>query len=382
MYSLHGYGSMIADRVRMKAYSKALERTVREGSVVVDIGTGTGIFALLACRLGARRVYAIEQSEAIQVAKEIAAANSFDDRIEIIQKSSEQVELPEQADVIVSDIRGILPLFQNHLPVIVDARERFLKPDGVLIPGEDRLWACVVAAPEAYQHRVSVWESNEFGLDMGAIRRLIVNTVSKERFTREQMATTGKCWATLDYNNLTEADASGELSWSVEREVEAHGVALWFDTTLVKGIGFASSPGSEKTIYGNAFLPWERPVRLYPGDVIELTLRANLVGDDYVWQWHTKVRDPSDPGSVRVRFRQSTFFGQALSPTNLQKRQADYRPYLDRPGRIDLQILRLMDGERSVEQIARETSDYFRDEFPDWRAALARVGTLALRYCT
>jgi len=58
MYSLGGYGTMVADRVRVDAYAKALSKTVREGAVVVEIGTGPGIFAVLACRLGASRVYA------------------------------------------------------------------------------------------------------------------------------------------------------------------------------------------------------------------------------------------------------------------------------------------------------------------------------------
>mgnify|MGYP001184895145 CR=1 FL=1 len=73
---------MIADRVRMDAYVRALRQAVVPGSVVIDIGTGTGIFAMLACQFGARRVYAIEPDDAIQVAREIAAANGFADRID------------------------------------------------------------------------------------------------------------------------------------------------------------------------------------------------------------------------------------------------------------------------------------------------------------
>ena len=50
MYSLGGYGSMVADRVRVDAYAQALRKTVREGAVVLEIGTGPGIFAVLACQ--------------------------------------------------------------------------------------------------------------------------------------------------------------------------------------------------------------------------------------------------------------------------------------------------------------------------------------------
>ncbi|MGA9378220.1 MAG: 50S ribosomal protein L11 methyltransferase, partial [Phormidium sp.] len=100
MYSISGYGSMIADKGRMDAYVKALRQTVKPDSVVVDIGTGTGIFALLACQFGAKKVYAIEPSDAIQVAKEIAGKNGYGDRIIFIQDISTKVQLPELAKVI------------------------------------------------------------------------------------------------------------------------------------------------------------------------------------------------------------------------------------------------------------------------------------------
>ena len=88
MYSIADYGAMISDKVRMGAFVRALREAVKPGAVVIDIGTGTGIFALLACRFGARRVYAIEPDDAIQVAREIAVANGCADRIEFIQAMS------------------------------------------------------------------------------------------------------------------------------------------------------------------------------------------------------------------------------------------------------------------------------------------------------
>src|SRR6266498_2113357 len=111
MYSVFEHGWMIANKVRTDAYAQALRQTVKPGSVVLDLGTGTGIWALLACQFGAHKVYAIEQSDVIQVAREIAAANGYSERIEFIQELSTRVTLPEKADVLVSDVRGMLPLF-------------------------------------------------------------------------------------------------------------------------------------------------------------------------------------------------------------------------------------------------------------------------------
>src|SRR5688572_9107659 len=86
MYSLHFYGQMIADAARMEAYAAALRATVKPDSVVMDLGCGPGVFAVLACKLGARRVYAVEPENVISLAREIAAANGCASRIEFFEK--------------------------------------------------------------------------------------------------------------------------------------------------------------------------------------------------------------------------------------------------------------------------------------------------------
>ncbi len=128
MYSLTGHGHMVTDKLRTDAYAQALEQDIKTGDVVAEIGTGTGIFALLACRFGARRVYAFEPSAIIELAREIAAANGFADRIEFIPKLSFESALPERADVIVSDVHGVLPFFNRGLVSLIDARQSFSGP--------------------------------------------------------------------------------------------------------------------------------------------------------------------------------------------------------------------------------------------------------------
>src|SRR6185437_16151653 len=95
MYSLHFYGQMLADAPRMDAYAAALRRLVRPDSVVMDLGCGPGVFALLACKLGARRVYAVEPNNVIGLAREVAVANGLADRIEFFESLSTEITLPE-----------------------------------------------------------------------------------------------------------------------------------------------------------------------------------------------------------------------------------------------------------------------------------------------
>src|SRR5438034_88429 len=105
-YRVEHYGEMMCDSSRMAAYDRALRAACGLDSVVLDLGTGTGIHALLACRAGARHVYAVEWSDAIAIAREIAQANGFADRITFIQGRSTDITLPEPVDVVVMDLRG------------------------------------------------------------------------------------------------------------------------------------------------------------------------------------------------------------------------------------------------------------------------------------
>jgi protein arginine N-methyltransferase 1 len=371
---------MIADRRRMDAYEQALRQVIKPGSVVLDIGTGTGIFALLACKLGAGCVYAVEPSDAIQVAREIVAGNGYADRVRFIQDRSTRVSLAERAHVVVSDLRGVLPFFGHHLTSIADARRRLLAPDGVLIPRCDTLWAAVVEAPELYRPITSHDDGNGHDLDMRAARRFAANTWRKVRVEGEQLLVEPRCWATLDYATLESPDVHAKVTWKAERPGTGHGLCLWFDAIPGDGISFSNAPWAPELIYGQAFFPWSKPVTLDVGDIVSVDLRADLVDEDYVWRWDTRVLDQGDPGGIKADFKQSTFFSVPLSPSRLRKRAAGHVPILDEDGQIDRQILALMDGEISSGEIAHRIQDRFPARFASWRDALTRVGELSNRY--
>jgi len=380
MYSLDSYGSMIADRVRVDAYAEALRKTVREGSVVVEIGTGPGIFAVLACQLGASRVYAIEASEIIQVAREIAVANGCTEKIEFFEEFSGRVTLPTRADVILSDLRGVLPLFERHILVIVDARRRFLAPGGTLIPRKDTLWAAIVEAPKPYGELVDPWNHNAFGQDLSPARRLIVNQIHKVRVGADRLLTAPRLWATLDYDSVESPDVRGNLDWRVERAGTGHGLLVWFDTDLAADTGFSNAPSAPETIYGSLFVPWTQPATLEEGQTVRVDRQARLVENDYVWRWATCIEPLAGSGAALIHFDQSQLTGQVLSATQLHRKAADYVPHLSEQGRLRRRTLELMDGAVSLEEIARRLSAEFPECFPMWEQALSYAGMISQEY--
>lgn len=135
--------AMLNDRNRTETYLNALRSEVKPGQIVVDLGTGTGILATAAAKYGARRVYAIEAGGIASVARSMFAANGVDDRVTLVEGRSTRIELPEKADLIVSEIIGSEPLAERVLECTLDAVRRFAKPGARLLP--KRL--CILAQP-------------------------------------------------------------------------------------------------------------------------------------------------------------------------------------------------------------------------------------------
>jgi type I protein arginine methyltransferase len=379
-YSIWNYGRMIRDTGRMDAYTKALCEAVQPNAVVLDIGTGTGIFSMLACQFGARKVYAIDPTNAIQVAREMAVANGYANRIEFIQALSTDVSLPEPVDVIISDLRGVLPLFQNHIHAIADARQRFLKPDGILIPQQDILWAVVVEAPDLYEPYAIPWEHNSYGLDMSAARQFVENTWGKGRVAPEQFLVEPQAWTTLDYTTIENPDVRAELTWTMTRSGTAHGLVIWFDATLIAGVQFTNAPGTPELIYSSAFFPWAKPVTLMVGDIVTVSLQADLVGEDYIWGWNACVRAQEPPQHIKAQLKQSTFWGEPLSALQLRKQAASYVPTLNEDGQIDHFILELISQGTVLSTIADQVFAQFPKRFATHQDALTQVGSLSQKY--
>lgn len=371
---------MIADRSRAAAYKQALLKALKPGAVVLDLGAGTGIFALVATQLGARKVYVVEPDDVIQLAREIAADNEVIDQIEFLQDLSTKINLPEQVDVIVSDLRGVLPLFQHHIKSIIDARQRLLSPGGLLIPERDTLWAAVVDDPEMYAEYVGPWSENCYELDLGRAQKVALNNWRKKRVGPNQLLVDPKSWATLDYRTILSPDVHAELNWSLTRDGTGHGFIIWFDTVLVEGVEFSTGPDGPEMIYGQAFFPWLEPVDLKIGDKVILDIAADLVGEDYVWRWNTRIISGDKPDCLKASFKQSTFFGVPLSADRLRKQSAHHLPVLNDDGNVEYLILSLMNGNTSLEEIAHQLHERLPKRFTNWNDALTLICELSMKY--
>jgi SAM-dependent methyltransferase len=220
---------MFGNDTRNRAYAAALRRVVSGEDVVLDIGTGTGLLAMLACKAGASRVYAVESSPIVAHARALAAHNGFDTRITFFEQSSLTLTLPERVDVIVSDVRGVLPFAGGNLTTLIDARTRFLKAGGRMVPAVDVVRGAVVSAPDVYSTLVDVWGRSESGIDASPIRDAATQQIAPVNSGDLRALTDVITWQRIDYLTRGRPSASGPLRWQItEGAGLSHGFALWF----------------------------------------------------------------------------------------------------------------------------------------------------------
>nr|AAL32019.1 At1g04870/F13M7_12 [Arabidopsis thaliana] len=182
---LYHQKDMLSDRVRMDAYFNAVFQNKHhfEGKTVLDVGTGSGILAIWSAQAGARKVYAVEATKMADHARALVKANNLDHIVEVIEGSVEDISLPEKVDVIISEWMGYFLLRESMFDSVISARDRWLKPTGVMYPSHARMWLAPIKSNIADRKRndfdgaMADWHNfsdeikSYYGVDMGVLTK-------------------------------------------------------------------------------------------------------------------------------------------------------------------------------------------------------------------
>jgi predicted RNA methylase len=235
--------AMLADRARTASFLAAIRQSVRHGDVVVDLGTGTGVLAIAAALAGAARVYAIEATGIIATARAMIQANGVADRITLVEGHSTQIELPERADLLVSEIIGNDPLGEQILSSTADAVRRFLKPKARVLPAALRVYAAPVQLGQGERERwvhsealARGWE-RDYGIDFSALLLArcaapIQLQVAPLEASRWKRLATPQLVAGHDLSLPLHPRAASRLAFEITASGHLDGLLLWFEAEL------------------------------------------------------------------------------------------------------------------------------------------------------
>jgi protein arginine N-methyltransferase 1 len=271
---------LLADSIRTNAYRDAIRRFVTPESVVVDVGSGTGILSLFACEAGARRVYAIEQQHSADVAMLLARHSGYADRMTVIHEKSTAATLPEPADILVTETIGGFGLDEGIVSTVIDAR-RFLKPDAIIM----RLWLAAVDDPRFYDEHVTWWSDRHYGFDLSPLRLFASNELRFDRIDPATLLSAPAPAVTIDFATVDNLYLTGTTQLTIERPGTLHGFAGWFSIELAPGLELSNECGSPLHWY-QAFMALERPMQVERGTRIDVEYQSH---DGAMSRWRGTV---------------------------------------------------------------------------------------------
>lgn len=378
-YNTFDYGRMVDCEPRMGVYAEALRRSVTPGCTVIDLGASFGAFALLACQYGAGRVIAIEPDPSIELLMPLAQANGCADKITVVRDISTRYVPETKADVIVSDCRGAIPLFEHHINTIKDARERLLAPGGTLMPMRDTLKIALISSPATYRPYHKPWQSNDYGLDLKEGTRFAVNTINKVYLKPSALLTRSEVLGVLDYRTVTATNLDATVDLIAERAAIAHGFIVWFDAEIAEGLGYSNAPGQPRLVYGQTLLPLAKPLKLAVGGRVEVRIRLPLIDGRYLWNWDWRAHAP-DGSPIGAPVQQSSFLAQIHSPKALAKLSNLQVPVLEPRMMLDRDCLALVGDGRTLDDIAKTLQERYPELLPNYEAALDQAAKCLSRY--
>jgi protein arginine N-methyltransferase 1 len=285
---LEVHRGLLQDETRTNAFREAIRRVVTPESVVLDLGTGSGILALFAAEAGARRVFAIDATHSADLASFLTRHLGFGDRIQVFHDHSTKVELPEPADILVTETLGSFGFEERILGSVIDARARLLQPDAIIIPRRIELYLVPIDDASIYDTRVKWWSGKPYGFDFSPLAVFASNIVFVGSVGSASFLAPPARVIETDLSTITGSDVEGRVYFTAARAGTLYGFAGWFRATLADGIELSNEVAGLS--WEQVFLLLETPIDVVAGTPVDVVLES---ADGVMWRWKGKVGDAS-----------------------------------------------------------------------------------------
>jgi precorrin-6B methylase 2 len=284
---------MLSDSIRTSGYCKAIASLVSEETVVLDLGSGTGLLSIASAMAGAKKTIAIERSKIARVSKKIISDNGLTEQIDVFEQDSTNLELPYKVDVIVSEWMGVHVFQENMLFDFLEIRDKFLNQGGFLIPNKVSLFIAPVISETISKREITPWESPIDGISFKEIARLSMNDVYIDCVRAVNLASKGKCVCELDLykiqkNQLGKIKMSEEFSFEHPQKINA--ICGWFNAQLTEKIVLKTGPKDAPTHWKQTIYPVYPVVDVSAGETIVIKIIAEPQNGFTHFTWSVSVK--------------------------------------------------------------------------------------------
>lgn len=262
---------MINDTGRNEAYRKAIEKAVTGDDVVLDIGTGSGLLAMMAARSGAKQIVACELLRPMaEMARRIISRNGYEDRITVLDKQSNELivgkDLSEPASIVISEILDVSLIGEGVIPSLRHATRHLARTDAKIIPAAAKVWGMLIEWPsERVINPVSEVCGFDFK-DFDLFRNPHMHVPFDAERNKHRVLSEPFEIARFNFRNppeFSEEDHVDTLTVAATQSGTAHAVTVWFDLDLDGEISISTREETNLNHWHRTaqFLDQDLPVR-------------------------------------------------------------------------------------------------------------------------
>lgn len=283
---------MLADKPRMTFYQEMIRRHIHEGDRVIDLGTGTGILSAFASKQKPSAIHALDHSEILEHARELAAHNRIEG-VHFHATHSKDFRLDERVDVILHEQMGDILFDEDMVANVTDLRDRLLKKGGRILPARFELYCEPI---QIRDERVVpfIWELNVGGFDFSPLKDKQVQDAGYYVFpeTDQSLVEDFLCdpipLLSFDLHTLREKELPLEVSLAAEvvKTGRMDGYAVYFKAIVDDDLVLSTSPidPNRAPHWGYRVLRTEQ-IHLTAGDILDITISADHWYDLDSWRW-------------------------------------------------------------------------------------------------